>query len=141
MEPESMVHALEQIHNLLAPDGYLIDIHPNGEKSEFLVRLEEGDRFIGYYEETDDYIEYRQAAEAIQTIVSAGLFKIIKTGEFEFFDHADSFDEVYTFITESWNDALVPEEVIARARELETQHNVRKALLREHVHLGLLQRV
>ena len=48
MEPESMVHALEQIHDLLVPDGHLIDIHPNGEKSEFICRLEESDEFIGY---------------------------------------------------------------------------------------------
>jgi len=136
-----MVHALEQIHGLLEPDGYLIDIRPNGEKSEFIYRLEAGDQFVGYYEETDDYIEYRQAAEAIQAVVAEGSFKIIKTDEFEFFDHADTFDEVYTFVTESWNDALVPEEVIARARELETEYNLREALLREHVHIGLLQKV
>jgi len=141
MEPESMVHALEQIHNLLEPDGYLIDIRPNGEKSEFIYRLEEGDQFIGFYEETDDYIEYRQAAEAIQAVVAEGLFKIIKTDEFEFFDHADTFDEVYAFVTESWSDALVTQETIARARELETQHNIREVLLREHVHIRLLQRV
>ncbi len=135
-----MVHALEQIHDLLEPDGYLIDIRPNGEKSEFICQLEEGDRFIGYYEETDDYIEYRQAAEAAQAVVATGLFKVIETGSFEFFDHADSFDELYAFVTESWSDALVPEQVIIHARKLEAQHNAHKFLLREHVHIGLLQR-
>jgi len=141
MEPESMVHALEQIHDLLVLDGYLIDIRPNGEKSEFICRLDEGNEFIGYYEETDDYIEYRQAAEAVQAVVAAGLFKVIETGGFEFFDHADSFDELYAFVTESWSDALVPEQVITRARELGAQHNLHKFLLREHVHISLLQRV
>lgn len=28
MQPEGMVHALQQIHRLLTPDGLLIDIHP-----------------------------------------------------------------------------------------------------------------
>ena len=136
-----MVHALEQIHDVLVPDGYLINIRPNGEKSEFMFRLEEGDRFIGYYEETDDYIEYRQAAEAVQMVVAAGLFKTIKTENFEFFDHSDSFDDLHTFVTESWNDALVTEDVIALARELEARYNIREALLREHIHIGLLQRM
>ena len=51
-----MVHALEQIHNLLEPGGYLIDIHPNGELVEFSLPLEEGEQFIGHMQETDDYI-------------------------------------------------------------------------------------
>jgi hypothetical protein len=141
MEAESMVHALEQIHNLLNPGGYLIDIHPNGELVEFILPLEEGEQFIGYMQETDDYIEYYQANEAIKTVVDNGLFQVEKTGEFEFFTHADSFDELKTFLNENWSDAVITDEVIANARKLEQAHGKRKVLLREQVSLAVLKSI
>ena len=143
-----MVHALEQIHSLLKPfdvtqgepGGYLIDIHPNGELVEFILPLEEGEQFIGYMQETDDYIEYHQADDAIDAILAAGLFQVVKSGEFEFLTHADSFDELKTFVIDSWSDALVTDEVIANARRLEKEHGKRKTLLREGVRIGLLKK-
>ena len=135
-----MVHALEQIHDLLKPDGHLIDIHPNGEPVEFILPLEDGQQFIGYMQETDDYIEYHQSNEAIETVVDHGLFQVEKAGEFEFFTHADSFDELKTFLDENWSDAVITDEVIANARKLEREHGKRKVFAREQVRIGLLKR-
>ena len=132
-----MVHALEQIHTLLKPGGQLIDIHPNGELVEFILPLDEGEQFIGYMQETDDYIEYRQADEAIQTAVSRGLFRVEKTGEFEFRTYADSFEELKAFLDENWSDAVIGEEVIAKAEELEKEHGKRGTFLREQTRIGL----
>ena len=92
-----MVHALEQIHSVLKPfdeaqdrpGGHLIDIHPNGELVEFILPLDEGEKFIGHMRETDDYIEYRQADEAVNTVVSNGLFQVERTGKFEFRTYAE----------------------------------------------------
>ena len=136
-----MVHALEQIHNLLEREGYLIDIHPNGELVEFILPLEDGEQFIGYMQETDDYIEYHQADDALEAMVTEGLFQIVKSGEFEFFTHAISFDELKTFLAENWSDSIVTDDVIASARMLEKKHGKRKVLLREQVKIGLLKRV
>ena len=136
-----MVHALEQIHNLLEREGYLIDIHPNGELVEFILPLEDGEQFIGYMQETDDYIEYRQADDALEAMVTEGLFQIVKSGEFEFFTHAISFDELKTFLAENWSDSIVTDDVIASARMLEKKHGKRKVFLREQVKIGLLKRV
>ena len=136
-----MVHALEQIHNLLEREGYLIDIHPNGELVEFILPLEDGEQFIGYMQETDDYIEYRQADDALEAMVTEGLFQIVKSGEFEFFTHAISFDELKTFLDENWSDSIVTDDVIASARMLEKKHGKRKVFLREQVKIGLLKRV
>jgi hypothetical protein len=141
MEAESMVHALEQIHDLLKPDGYLIDIHPNGEPVEFILPLEGEEQFIGYMKETDDYIEYRQADEALEMVIAAGLFQVVETGEFEFLDHADSFEELKTFLDENWSDAVIPDEVIVSARRLEKTHGKRKVLARERVKIGLLKSI
>jgi hypothetical protein len=141
MEPESMVHALEQIHELLNPGGHLIDIHPNGELVEFTLPLDEGSQFIGYMQETDDYIEYHQANDALDAIVTAGLFQVVESGEFEFLTHADSFDELKIFLDENWSDAIITGEVIASARRLEKEHGKRKTLLREQVRIGLLKKI
>ena len=134
-----MVHALEQIHELLKPGGNLLDIHPNGEPVEFILPLEGREHLIGYMRETDDYIEYRQADEAIQTAISKGLFQIVKTGEFEFRTHADSFDELKAFLDENWSDAVITDEVIANAKRLEKEYSKRKVFLREQARIGLLR--
>ena len=142
-----MVHALQQIHDLLKPfdeaqgktDGRLIDIRPNGELVEFICPLEDGEHFIGYLQETDDYIEYRQAAAAVQEVVAAGLFRIKKVREFTFQTHADSFTELKTFLDETWSDALITEEVTAEAERLDGEFGVGKVILRERVHIGVLK--
>lgn len=136
-----MVHALELIHDLLKPGGQLIDIHPNGEMVEFILPLEDGEQFIGYMQETDDYIEYYQANDALEAMVTEGLFQIVKSGEFEFFTHANSFDELRTFLDENWSDSIVTDDVIASARMFEKKHGKRKVFLREQVKIGLLKRV
>ncbi len=132
-----MVHVLEKIHGLLNPGGYLIDLHPNGELVEFILPLEEGEELIGYMQETDDYIEYHQSNDALDTIVAAGLFQVVKSSEFEFLTHADSFDEIKNYLEENWSDAVITDEVISEAKKLESQFGVRKTLLREHVRIGL----
>ena len=139
MEAESMVHALEQIHELLKPGGNLIDIHPDGEPIEFILPLDGREQLIGYMQETDDYIEYRQADEAIQMAISKGLFEVVKTGEFEFRTHADSFDELKAFLDENWSDAVITDEVIANARRLEKEHGKQMLFLREQTRIGLLR--
>jgi hypothetical protein len=139
MEAESMVHALEQIHSLLKPGGQLIDIHPNGELVEFHYALDGDEHFLGYMQETDDYIEYRQADEAIETVINRGLFHLDVTGEFEFRTYADSFNEMKTFLDENWSDALITDEVVARAMALENEHGEFKTILREQVSIGLLK--
>jgi len=141
MEPESMVHALEQIHDLLKPGSYLIDIHPNGELVEFIYLIDGREHFIGYMQETDDYIEYRQADEALETAVSKGLFQVEKTGEFEFRTYADSFEELKSFLDENWSDAVITEAVVASARKLEKEYGIRKVFLREETGIRLLRRV
>jgi len=141
MHPESMVHALQQIHNLLKRTGYLIDIRPNGELIEFIRPLGNRKHFIGYLYETDEYIEYRQAESAVQQVLTSGLFLTEKVGQFEFRTHADSFAELKTFIDETWSDSLITEHVIAEANRLDDDMGVGAVLLHEQVYTGLLKPV
>lgn len=143
-----MVHALEQIYGLIKPfdevqgepGGYLIDIHPDGDLVEFILPVDGSEHFIGYMYETDDYIEYRQADETIETVILDGLFEIEKTGEFEFRTYANSIEELKAFLDENWSDAVVTDEVIASAKKLEREHNQHKLFLREQVSISLLIR-
>ena len=135
-----MVHALQEIRKLLKPNGALIDIRPNGELNEFIRPHQDGDgeHFIGYMHESDDYIEYRQAEEAVQEVVAAGLFWIEKAGEFEFRIHADSFAELKTHLDETWSDSIITEQVIVEAERLDNEYGVGKVFLRERVRIFLL---
>ena len=139
MEAESMVHALEQIHELLKPSGHLIDIHPNGELVEFHYVLDDDEHFLGYMQETDDYIEYRQADEALETAINISLFHLDVAGEFEFRTYADSFDEMKTFLDENWSDAVIPNEVAANVMAIEEENGEFKTILREQVVIGLFK--
>ncbi len=64
-----MVHALETIHGLLKPDGILLDIHPTNEPATIAVRLRERLIPAGWVQESDDYVEYEWADEALQRVV------------------------------------------------------------------------
>ncbi len=133
-----MVHALQEIRDLLKPNGVLIDIRPNGELVEFIRPHGDGELFIGHLQETDNYIEYRQAEAAVQEVVAEGLFHFQKRGEFTFQVHADSFSALKSFLDENWSDALITEDVIAEAKRLDIAFGEGKALLREKVRISLL---
>jgi hypothetical protein len=141
MQPASMVHALQQIHGLLDPTGYLIDIRPTGDLIEFIRPLGNREHFIGYLYETDDYIEYRQAGAAVQQVLDDGVFRAEKVGLFEFRTHADCFAELKTFLDDTWSDSLITEEVISEAKRLDNEMGVGPVLLHEQVHIGLLKPV
>lgn len=144
-----MVHALEQIHDLLKPfsraqersGGYLIDIHPNGELVEIIRLLKEREHFLGHLQETDNYIEYRQADEALETAVSKGLFQVEKTREIEFRTYADSFNNLKYFLDENWNDAVISDDVIAEAHKLDEEYGKRTVFLREQTRITVLKKV
>lgn len=133
-----MVHALKEIRNLLKPNGALIDIRPNGELNEFIRPLGDDEHLIGTLQETDDYIEYRQAEAAVREVLAEGLFQIKKVGEFTFNTHADSFAELKIFIDENWEDAVITDDVIAQAKRLDDEYGVGKVLLRGQTRIYLL---
>jgi hypothetical protein len=141
MQPESMVHALEQIHDLLKPEGYLIDVHPTGEPVKFIRPLDGYEHFVGDLQETDDYIEYQQADEALEIAVSKGLFQVNGTEEFKFHTYANSFETLKTFLKGNWSDAVIPDDVIAEAQKLDKEHGKHTVFLREQTRMTVLKAV
>jgi hypothetical protein len=117
MPPERMVHALETIHALVKTGGLLIDIHPGLEKAWVEVRVNGKDYFLDVVEETDDYVEYQQASEALADAVKRGLFSVEGSGKFIFIIHAGSTDEMREFLSANWKDAILNESLDGKARD------------------------
>jgi hypothetical protein len=132
-----MVHALEIVHRWLKPDGRLIDIHPTGEPPLIEVYQDGKTTPAGQLQETDDFIEYAQADDALQQVVEMGLFKLERRDTFLFATHADSVSELVNYLREEWSDGFLLPETIQRA-ELLMNNQKRGAELRmnEQVYLG-----
>ena len=83
MEPEGMVHALEEIHRVTRPAGTLVEIHPALEFPSLEVRsngelaFDENDPGFDYEEDS------RLAEAAVATVVGRGLFALEGSHRFE----------------------------------------------------------
>ena len=102
-----MVHALEKIHRLIKPGGCLIDIHPSGEPPSLEVQAGTRVTLAGWLHESDDYVEYGYADEALARVVESGLFRVERQGTFEFVMRADSLADLRAFLAEGWEDASI----------------------------------
>ena len=113
-----MVHALETIHDLLKSGGILLDIHPTNEPATIELRLREQIIPAGWINESDDYVEYEWADEAVNAAVNDGLFTQERCGIFEFVWHADSMTELRAYLAEEWKDASIDDVTAMRIEEL-----------------------
>ncbi len=113
-----MVHALEMAHSLLKAGGVLIDIHPNGEPPPIEVHVGGEVRLAGHLEETDDFIEYFEADDALADVTGRGLFKLEREGLFTFMLHALTIKALADYLEAEWSDSVLREETIELAKEL-----------------------
>jgi SAM-dependent methyltransferase len=118
MARAGMGHALEKIHELLKPGGILLDIHPTSEPATLAVRLREQIIPAGWVNESDDYVEYEWADEAVDRVVNNGLFALERRGTFEFVWHADSMVDLRAYLAEEWKDASIDDVTAMRTEEL-----------------------
>ena len=113
-----MVHALEKVQQLLKPNGILLDIHPTIEPAALTVRLREQLIPAGWVNESDDYVEYEWADEALQHVVDNEHFVLEHAGTFEFVWHADSMHDLRAYLAEEWKDAIIDDLTAMRIEEL-----------------------
>src|ERR671918_1380697 len=94
MEPQGMVHALEELHRLLRPAGTLIEIHP---ALEFPLLEVSSNGEVSFSEE-DPGFDYeddsRHAEEAVAVVVGRGVFTLDESRRFELRTHASSMEEL-----------------------------------------------
>jgi hypothetical protein len=135
-----MVHALEIIHGLLIPDGFLLDMHPFGEPPPIEVRVGDAYFLAGWLKEADDYVEYFNADQAMQAVVERGLFSIEGTGTFTFNTYATSLEDLRAYIKEDWEDAQIDDQVAGRVDDLwKSPINEKEIVLRELVKITRLR--
>jgi len=135
-----MVHALEKIHRLLEPEGRLMDIHPTGDPPPIGVRIGQQTMVVGWMKETDDFIEYAQASEALAQVIRRGLFAVEREGTFEFVTYADSVSEWREYLAKEWKDAILDAVVAAKVEELLSVPGPdRELILREQVRIARLK--
>lgn len=111
-----MVHALEIIHQSLRRHGRLIDIHPVGEPSPIEIRIGEHKVLAGWLTETDDFVEYKQADDALAQAIRRRWFRVERGTTFPFITHADSLSELREYLVKEWKDAILDD---ATARKVE----------------------
>jgi SAM-dependent methyltransferase len=137
-----MVHALEKVHSLLKPGGTLIDIHPTGEPPAIEVHIDGQIARAGWLQETDDFVEYFQADDALADVVRRGLFAAEQASQFTFLTHAKTVAALRKFVVEEWSDAIFEEAVLHRGEELfSSPGRDKKAILNEQAHIARLRRI
>ncbi len=100
MEPEGMVHALQQIHRLLIPDGHLVDIHPVPDTLTAEVH-QRGKIILAEHVPSTNAEAVQQAEEAITEVVNRRLFTIVQETTFDFRTYGDSVPELRDHIVET----------------------------------------
>jgi hypothetical protein len=132
-----MVHALEITHGLLKTDGLLIDIHPTGKPP--LIEAHVGGEVLlaGHLEETDDFVEYFEADDALTDVTERGLFELEREGLFTFMLHTPTIMALVDYLEAEWSDSVLHEETIERAAELMGEPGEgREIVLRESVRIA-----
>jgi SAM-dependent methyltransferase len=127
MEPEGMVHALEELHRLLKPAGALIEIHPSLEPPPSLEVRVEGTVSSSEDDPGFDYLDDLLHAEAaVSTILDRGIFVLEDRRAIELRTYAATTEElrdhweVYGAYDPEEMDAVLVrrrDEMYARARD------------------------
>jgi hypothetical protein len=101
MEYGGMVHALEEIHRLLKPDGALIDIHPVSEPSLIEIHQARNVDRVGLLSVRQWCYEFEQADIALAEIIQRDMFTVERNALFDLPTHYTSAAELGTDLKES----------------------------------------
>ena len=146
-----MVHALEEIHRLLKPNGVLIDIHPVAEASPIEIHQSGNIDLVGYLSVRQWCIDFQQADNALTEITQRGLFAVEQEGVFDSLTYYSSAEEMRTSLKESIDkfarDAQLAGEAVphaealaARAEELmRAAGSGAELIVRERTHISRLR--
>ena len=111
-----MVHALREIHRVLAPDGVLIDLRPLDDRWPVEVISARAANPVGRLLDTEFAIASDEAAErAVEQAAAEGRFRR-EAGEFFSFNYYwDTPNEMQEYIAEEWEDYNGLDEQTAQA--------------------------
>lgn len=106
-----MVHALNEIHRVLAPDGVLIDLRPLAGNWPVEVASNREVKAAGRVSDMPTGLEDDQAANrSVAQAASQGRFAREREEFFPFFYYWDSPNEMQDYIEEEWADFITIDE-------------------------------
>lgn len=91
-----MVHALEEIHRLLRPDGTLVDIRPYAEPSIVEV-IADNQALFAEPKREKDHEGVLDSDRAMDEILERKLFTVARARDFEFYSYGSSAAEIREF--------------------------------------------
>jgi hypothetical protein len=108
-----MVDALRRAHQMVKPDGCVVDLHPSAE----LASVDVGSRTTGHVDGADAPLRHAAAGVALSTVIAEGLFAIERSTTFSFYTHADTIEELRDYVEENWRNATIDDRTVARTRQ------------------------
>jgi len=98
-----MVHALREVHRVLAPNGILIDLRPLDERWPVEIASARETRSVGRLLDSETALATDQSAnQAVEQVAREKLFAKEKEEFFSYFYYWDTPNEMQTFINEEW---------------------------------------
>jgi hypothetical protein len=137
-----MVHALRKARQVLKDDGILLDIHPLPDEPVIEVHVDRLVHEVGRMHESDEGMEYRQAAAALDQAAREGFLRVSAARVVTLARYADCLSDLREYLAHYWRDALIDAVTTARIEQLFAGPGEEKHLvLREQVQFTRLEPV
>ena len=130
-----MVDALRRAHRIVAPGGFVLDLHPSAARAS----VEIGDEATGHVEAGDAPLRHAAAGAALAAAIDEGLFAVEHALVFTFFTYGDTIEELRDYVVENWRDGQIDDETVHRTRAAAHHAGGVRPRIREHVHATKLR--
>jgi hypothetical protein len=113
-----MVHALRKTRRLLNPEGILLNIHDVPQPDRIEIHSEGLERYAGMLMSHTDFESQKLADQALDQVVSEGLYSKDDVQTFEYLIHADTLEALQKHMEETWDTEYIPQNTIDKMIEL-----------------------
>jgi hypothetical protein len=134
------VNALSRIYAALRPGGQLLDLHPDAIHAPVEVCVGDAIVPLGHLDETRHIQDVQIARAARQAAIDAGWFVLEHETRFTFVTHFDTVESWLTYMAEHVQKAVIPAELVARARAVLPPGTAGEVRIPRQIHAARLRR-
>jgi len=113
-----MVHALQQTHRMLQPNGILVSAQFLPAPNVIEVYSAETTRIAGWLLDREDFMDERAAFNALAQVVADRDFMLEDEQAIDHNIYVDSLSEFQVWLGEWWESSILPETTLQRLEEL-----------------------